>query len=423
MSQHCRPVYVQYPAPFNHSFSVVHCSNNESQRPLGFSADCASSMLPPTPVQPTWRPLNRILRCQAVDSCAGPSGHVTVSKTVQLESNKQSHPVNEQGSSSSKDMDPKFSERTPCPAQAEGLNLNQLGEERDFEEEIEQEEEVKCREAKKAEENIVEDEKNKTAIDSEHDTDTEVRSDSESEDANRKQPESAAWYSVYGELAGYETDIVEINDDNYIYLDDLVTEYDFTEYEPASPSSSEPYSESESESEPCFQHYRGILPHSRYLSSDGDGDDEDEDKWSCLKCTFLNSVCAYRCSMCKTRKSKSLLRKIGKICCDPEQGCSSKTAALQAQDSEQGCSSNMAALQTQDSGIESGQSQSAELEELQQRKNCVVCLTKRVSTSLVHKGTAHLVCCYKCARKLMTKMKPCPICRRPIQQIVLTFTS
>ena len=402
MSQHCRPVYVQYQAPFNHSFSVVHCSNNESQRPLGFSADCASSMLPPTPVQPTWRPLNHILRCQAVDSCAGPSGHVTVSKTVQLESNKQSHPVNEQGSSSSKDMDPKFSERTPCPAQAEGLNLNQPGEERDFEEEIEQEEEVKCREVKKAEENIVEDEKNKTAIDSEHDTDTEVRSDSESEDANRKQPESAAWYSIYGELAGYETDIVEINDDNYIYLDDLVTEYDFTEYEPASLSSSEPCSESEYEARPCFEQNRGILPHSRYLSSDGDGDDEDEDKWSCLKCTFLNSVCAYRCSMCKTRRSKSLLRKIGKNC-DPEKGCSSRMAA----------------------GIEldQSQSQSTELEELQPRKNCVVCLTKRVSTSLVHMGTAHLICCYKCALKLMKKMTPCPICRRPIQQIVLTFTS
>jgi E3 ubiquitin-protein ligase Mdm2 len=127
--------------------------------------------------------------------------------------------------------------------------------------------------------------------------------------------------------------------------------------------------------------------------------------------------------MCKTRRSK--LRRKGKGRLRPKQGskvatlqaqegCSSKAIMLQDQktgNSEQGCSSRTA----QDSGIE----QSQELP----RKTCVICLTKPVSTSLIHKETAHLISCYKCARTLLKRLKPCPICRRPIQQIALTFTS
>ena len=217
----------------------------------------------------------------------------------------------------------------------------------------------------------------------------EMLSESESEYLDENKLESSMWNSTYGDLTGYETDIIEINDDNYIYLDDVVTEYDFTEYEPASPTSSEPYSESDSE--PCFQQYRGTLPCSTYETSDDD-DDDDIDKWSCSRCTFVNEAVAYRCAMCwkkqpqRTHLPKTLQKKLN-FC-------------------------------SQDSGIGSSQS-----DDLKPIKNCVVCLTKPVSTSLVHNGTAHLVCCYKCARKLLKRRKPCPICRRPIQQAVLTFTS
>ena len=221
----------------------------------------------------------------------------------------------------------------------------------------------------------------------------EMLSESESDYFDENKRESSTWNSTYGDLTGYETDIIEINDDNYIYLDDVVTEYDFTEYEPASPTSSEPYSESDSQL--CFQPCRRTLPRSTYETSDDDSDDDDDDdidKWSCSGCTFVNEAVAYRCAMCwkkqpqRTRLPKTLQKKLNFF--------------------------------PQDSGIGSSQS-----DDLKPIKNCVVCLTKSVSTSLVHDGTAHLVCCYTCARKLLKRSKPCPICRRRIQQAVLTFTS
>jgi hypothetical protein len=117
------------------------------------------------------------------------------------------------------------------------------------------EEEVKCETKEEVDDDILKDEKDETVISCIDNNDVEAHRGSGSEEGFGKQSKPE-WYSVYGHLAGYETDIVELNDDNYIYFDEI-TEYDFTEYEPASLSSSGSYAESDSD-EPCFQHYQGI---------------------------------------------------------------------------------------------------------------------------------------------------------------------
>lgn len=395
---------VQYSSPF--PLMPPHASTRITLYPELHRASALAALnheSPPTSFlsqtrQPTWRPLTVMFPFPPADPFPGSSNHLGASKADQLASSfvsKEETRLREQGSSSSsKDGSPLSSyeeigvEKTPCSTEKEELPANVLVETNDEEEHSDDEKD---------------EEQETAAMDSEHDT--VILSDSEPEDANEKKFESRMWNIIYGDVAGYETDIVEINDDNYIYLDDLLTEYDFTEYEPASPSSSEPYSDSDSE--PCLQHFRGTLPYRNYDTSDDDAGDSP--KWACSKCTFLNEPLAYRCGMCMERRRtkhmpRALQRDLSKAFPTLETGCSSRS---------------------QDSGIELSQSHCppAQLEELQPNKNCVVCLVKPVSTSLVHRGTAHLICCYKCARKLMKRGKPCPICRRPIRQVVLTFTS
>ena len=51
--------------------------------------------------------------------------------------------------------------------------------------------------------------------------------------------ESGIFIQRYQQLSQGDTDVPEVNDDNYIYLDEMLTEYEFTEYEPDSVSSSD----------------------------------------------------------------------------------------------------------------------------------------------------------------------------------------
>ncbi|XP_009996033.1 PREDICTED: E3 ubiquitin-protein ligase Mdm2 isoform X3 [Chaetura pelagica] len=54
---------------------------------------------------------------------------------------------------------------------------------------------------------------------------------------------------------------------------------------------------------------------------------------------------------------------------------------------------------------------------------CVICQSRPKNGCIVHGRTGHLMSCFTCARKLKKRNKPCPVCRQPIQMIVLTYFS
>ncbi|XP_038636385.1 E3 ubiquitin-protein ligase Mdm2 isoform X4 [Scyliorhinus canicula] len=54
---------------------------------------------------------------------------------------------------------------------------------------------------------------------------------------------------------------------------------------------------------------------------------------------------------------------------------------------------------------------------------CVICQARPKNGCIVHGRTGHLLACYSCAKKLKKRNKPCPLCREPIQLVVLTYFS
>uniref|UniRef100_A0A8C4WTE7 RING-type domain-containing protein n=1 Tax=Gopherus evgoodei TaxID=1825980 RepID=A0A8C4WTE7_9SAUR len=52
---------------------------------------------------------------------------------------------------------------------------------------------------------------------------------------------------------------------------------------------------------------------------------------------------------------------------------------------------------------------------------CVICQSRPKNGCIVHGKTGHLMLCFTCARKLQKRDKPCPVCREPIQMIVLIY--
>jgi ankyrin repeat protein len=60
-------------------------------------------------------------------------------------------------------------------------------------------------------------------------------------------------------------------------------------------------------------------------------------------------------------------------------------------------------------------SQSTEMDE------CCVCFSKPKNATLLHSGTGHLCCCYDCGRDMKDRAIPCPICRQPIEMVIITY--
>ncbi|XP_071370437.1 E3 ubiquitin-protein ligase Mdm2 [Centroberyx affinis] len=54
---------------------------------------------------------------------------------------------------------------------------------------------------------------------------------------------------------------------------------------------------------------------------------------------------------------------------------------------------------------------------------CLICQSRPKNGCIVHGRTGHLMSCYVCARKLKRRNKLCPVCRLPIQSVVLTYLS
>lgn len=54
---------------------------------------------------------------------------------------------------------------------------------------------------------------------------------------------------------------------------------------------------------------------------------------------------------------------------------------------------------------------------------CVICQSRPKNGCIVHGRTGHLMACYTCAKKLKKRNKLCPVCREPIQSVILTYFS
>ncbi|XP_029350959.1 E3 ubiquitin-protein ligase Mdm2 [Echeneis naucrates] len=54
---------------------------------------------------------------------------------------------------------------------------------------------------------------------------------------------------------------------------------------------------------------------------------------------------------------------------------------------------------------------------------CLICQSRPKNGCIVHGRTGHLMSCYICARKLKKRNKLCPVCRLPIQSVILTYLS
>ncbi|XP_068442630.1 E3 ubiquitin-protein ligase Mdm2 [Clinocottus analis] len=54
---------------------------------------------------------------------------------------------------------------------------------------------------------------------------------------------------------------------------------------------------------------------------------------------------------------------------------------------------------------------------------CLICQSRPKNGCIVHGRTGHLMACYVCARKLKKRNKLCPVCRLPIQSVILTYLS
>ncbi|KAM9772559.1 E3 ubiquitin-protein ligase Mdm2 isoform 2-T3 [Syngnathus typhle] len=52
---------------------------------------------------------------------------------------------------------------------------------------------------------------------------------------------------------------------------------------------------------------------------------------------------------------------------------------------------------------------------------CLICQSRPKNGCIIHGKTGHLMLCYVCARKLKKRNKLCPVCRLPIQAVVLTY--
>ncbi|TRY85308.1 hypothetical protein DNTS_034065 [Danionella cerebrum] len=84
------------------------------------------------------------------------------------------------------------------------------------------------------------------------------------------------------------------------------------------------------------------------------------------------------------------------------------------------------------SGPNSSQEETPELERFNSQEAflpatclepCVICQSRPKNGCIVHGRTGHLMACYVCAKKLKKRNKLCPVCREPIQSVVLTYMS
>ncbi|XP_068132800.1 E3 ubiquitin-protein ligase Mdm2 isoform X2 [Hyperolius riggenbachi] len=210
--------------------------------------------------------------------------------------------------------------------------------------------------------------------------------------------------------------------------------------------------------------------------SDSDSFEDDTeiteaDYWKCSKCDEMNPPIPRYCHRCwslrqdwlpdeKVEKTHSIKRKEMEDCLEDEgidvpDGKKAKTT--DSQESSLKIKEAEGIDKKDDEGIQSSESQETEYfsqpstsgsmaycSQEERRENeqeqayddrserrlplssidpCVICQTRPKNGCIVHGRTGHLMACFTCAKKLKKRNKPCPVCRQPIQMIVLTYFS
>ncbi|XP_066489257.1 E3 ubiquitin-protein ligase Mdm2 isoform X2 [Tiliqua scincoides] len=196
-----------------------------------------------------------------------------------------------------------------------------------------------------------------------------------------------------------------------------------------------------------------------YQTEDSDMDSFDDDPeisladyWKCSNCNEMNPPLPRHCPRCwalredwlpdkkseKTTKSKLENTTVdseegfdvpdckkGKISEDKEM--EDLEQSLESQESEANSqpstSSSMLCSSQEESEKEPSQDQASSDAQLplSSVEPCVICQSRPKNGCIVHGRTGHLMACFTCAKKLKKRNKPCPVCRQPIEMIVLTY--
>ncbi|XP_038612208.1 E3 ubiquitin-protein ligase Mdm2 [Tachyglossus aculeatus] len=201
--------------------------------------------------------------------------------------------------------------------------------------------------------------------------------------------------------------------------------------------------------------------------SDADSFDEDPeislaDYWKCSSCDEMNPPLPSHCHRCWSlrenwlpdEKAESLEEgnlesstqeeagfdvpdckkiKVTEAKESSAEGSEDPGKTLESQESEeysQPSTSNSVICSSQEDAKESGREESRDREENEDSKlplstiePCVICQSRPKNGCILHGRTGHLMACFTCAKKLKKRNKPCPVCRQPIQMIVLTYFS
>lgn len=202
------------------------------------------------------------------------------------------------------------------------------------------------------------------------------------------------------------------------------------------------------------------------IAEDEDSFDEDteiteEDYWKCLQCEELNPPLPRHCKSCwKVRPG--WLPEVYSASENPNNDPRTNTTCIDADlDTKVQCADCPAPTPDPDEGVDvpdgkssrscsdsqgssvcysqpstsSSQEETPELERTTSLNStesclpasclepCVICQSRPKNGCIVHGRTGHLMACYTCAKKLKKRNKLCPVCREPIQSVVLTYVS
>uniref|UniRef100_A0A8C6VMU5 MDM2 proto-onco n=1 Tax=Naja naja TaxID=35670 RepID=A0A8C6VMU5_NAJNA len=201
-----------------------------------------------------------------------------------------------------------------------------------------------------------------------------------------------------------------------------------------------------------------------YQTEDSDIDSFDEDPeisladyWKCSKCNEMNPPLPSHCPKCwtlrkdwlpdkktETAKKSTFLNpsslypeegfdvpdcKKGKINEDKEEETAEQSS--ESQESEAYSQPSTSSSMLYSSQEDYKESEKEDIEDKEERlelgqpvscvEPCVICQTRPKNGCIVHGRTGHLMSCFVCAKKLKKRNKPCPVCRQPIEMIILTY--
>ncbi|XP_019633125.1 PREDICTED: E3 ubiquitin-protein ligase Mdm2-like [Branchiostoma belcheri] len=256
-------------------------------------------------------------------------------------------------------------------------------------------------------------------------------------------------------IDGYSTAYVADSSDDLWFLEEDSDREEVIDWEfELDSDSSEPYNDDDDEEDSIDgeeeEYYVEMIQCSDNDSCMADESEEstdeeitDKDKWKCDVCPMRNHPCQRFCSHCwalrkdwfpevHNSSQKSTLQRSNSC---PEAQSMENADTSGAMDPSPSVVSPPERTISTDSAFSSLGSSSQEVNSSAPgaagvsqdhvgavvMEPCMICLSRPKVASMVHGRTAHLVCCYTCAKKLYKRGKPCPVCRRPIQMVVKTF--